>query len=136
MSEANLIKAPGLPVGDPSIKFPGMRWDPKTGENQTFQSAGDVPEGWIDHHPNDGEQGTPPKAARPAPADKVELPLTRKEIVEHLKAGGVAFTITAGTQALYDLLLASVQGALTEQKIEFDPAETNVVTLLGLFPKE
>ncbi len=139
MSEANLIHQPGLPAGNPDVKFPGLRWDPKTGNCETFNSAGDVPEGWLDHHPDDPAHGGSPRAAKadkPAAADKVELPLTRKEIMEHLKAGNVTFSPTLGTAALYELLVTSAKEALTAAAIEFDPAETNAVTLLGLFTKE
>ena len=112
----------------PYTPFPAYMWSPE-GEKRVFEKAEDVPEGWLDHHPNhfDGRKPPPPaKAAAPTP-------MTRDEIVAALDAGAIPFSKNAGTKALYDQLAAKVVEALKERGIPFDPkADTRV--LLGLLP--
>jgi hypothetical protein len=43
--------------------LPTMAWHPETGENQIFDHPSEVPEGWLDTHPNNK-----PKAAKEAKA--------------------------------------------------------------------
>lgn len=133
MSEDNLPRNPGPPVGDASIKFPGQRWDPATGDTRVFQSAGDVPEGWIDRYPTPKEMSAAPKPSAPAPA----VPLTRAQIVDYLKAGSVPYAGNSGTKALYDLLVASLVEALAALPTPvIAPADADVTALLALFPAE
>jgi hypothetical protein len=110
-------------------KFPGMRWHPTTGENQVFQSAEDVPEGYLDYHPSN-----PPEGAEPVKAAPDALPMSREEIVKELSEGGIAFKANAKTEKLYGVLVEAVKAHLTASEIEF-PETANGPELLALVPK-
>lgn len=113
-------------------KFPGMRWNPDTCENQVFQSAEEVPAGWVDYHPSN-----PPEAVESVELVKAvpdSLPMSRKEIVKVLNDGGISFDAKAKVPALYDLLVDSLKAHLTEAKIEF-PASATGPELLALVPQ-
>lgn len=135
MGEANIIRHVTPPPGDPSVKFPGQRWDPASGDTKVFQTAGDVPEGWLDHYPSD-EEKSDAKSAAPKPAADA-LPMTRAQVIDYLKAGTVPFQGNAGTKALYDLLVASLKEALAALPTPVTaPEGADAVALLDLFPKE
>jgi hypothetical protein len=136
MGEANLIKHPTPPAGDPSIKFPGQRWDPATGDTRVFQEAGEVPEGWIDRYPTPEEMADAKVAVKnTAVADA--LPLTRAQITDYLKAGNVPYQGNASTRSLYDLLVASLKEALAALPTPVTaPEDADVPALLALFPAE
>ena len=112
----------------PYTAFPAYMWSPE-GEKRVFEKAEDVPEGWLDHHPNhfDGQKPPPPaKAAAPTP-------MTRDEIVAALIAGEIPFSKNAGTRALYDQLTAKVKVALKAHKIHYSD-EMDTRKLLELLP--
>lgn len=106
--------------------FPAMKWHPKTGESRVFTAAEDVPEGWIDTHPNN-------VIAKDAPAPD-ELPLTKKQIKTELDAAGVTYPPTAGAKALYELLSDSLKTFCAENEIPYE-ADMSVLTLLELVKK-
>jgi hypothetical protein len=136
MGEANIIRHVTPPAGDASIKFPGQRWDPATGETRVFQDAGDVPEGWIDRYPTPEEMAEGKTVAKNTAAPDA-LPLTRAQVTDYLKAGNVPFAGNAGTKALYDLLVASLKEALAALPTPVTaPEGADAVALLALFPSE
>lgn len=121
--------------------FPAMMFDPETGEGKVFKTAGEVPEGYLPFHPKDPARKAKDALeaakvvdAKPADAAKpVQLPLTRKEIVAALEAGGVTFDKSARVDALYEVLTKAVKDALAEAKIEYDP-NLDTKALLALLP--
>lgn len=119
------------PKGDPA--YPAMMWHPETGENRIFNSADEVPEGWLDTHPNNKDAAEQRKAAAEARNPPATLPLTRAEIVKALGDGGINFNPRAATKALYDQLLGELKKTLTEAGIAYEQ-EADAKTLLGLLP--
>lgn len=109
---------------------PTMAWD-KDGNSQVFPSAAEIPEGFSDRHPADLAHST---LKEPTPPKPNTLPMTKAEIVEALKAGGIEAKPNMGAKALYDLLLTSLRDVLTESQIAFDP-EADAPALLKLVPK-
>lgn len=99
---------------------PTMAWHPKTGENKIFNSSSEVPEGWLDTHPNNV-------------AEKSAPDMTRKEIIAALSSGGIQFDERANKETLYEVLTDAVKKALTEAEITFNPALTTK-QLLDLLP--
>ena len=71
--------------------FHAWRYDPKTGEGRIFDNEEDVPKGWVDRLPEEGEEpakapkAAKPKAETPAPAGDAPEPMTRNEIMAALK---------------------------------------------------
>lgn len=114
------------------VKFPGMRWHPVTGANQVFQSAEEVPEGYLDYHPSNPPEGA--KEAETVKETATALPMSREEIVKELSDGGIAFKANAKTEKLYSLLVEAVKTHLTASEIEF-PETANGPELLALVPK-
>lgn len=109
---------------------PRMRWHPTTGESQVFTADSDVPEGWLDHHPDDArhaaveKQPDPSKAKAPAgAAAAVALPMTRDEIKAALDKAEIAYAKNAKDQTLYDLLLTSLRQYLTAQTVPFNDTD-------------
>lgn len=111
--------------------FPAMRWHPTTGEWQIFKTADEVPEGWLNHHPEHKTE----KEAPPPPQKKSSLDLTRPEIMEALSAGDIEFKQNTGTAALYVLLTEKVKAVLNERNIAFDDS-AGTKALLGLLPAQ
>lgn len=109
--------------------FPAMYWPATGGAPQVFNSADEIPEGWLPHHPSAQE---PIKEAPVVNANK--LPMTKAAIIAALAEGGITAPATASTKALYDLLVTSLQDELTESKIEF-PVGATAPELLALVPK-
>lgn len=114
--------------------FPGWRYNPKTGEGRQFDSADDVPNGWVDRVPEDGDDEPAPKA-KPAKADKPATPaddgaMSRQEMIAALKGGGVEFKATMKNEELHDLLKGKVMEVLAQRNIPFD-ADANVRDLLA-----
>lgn len=109
--------------------FPAFKWHPETGEQKYCTSAEEVPEGWIDTHPNN----VPPKADADKPAKVVEpeLPMKRKDITKELDAAGVEYPKSATTKALYELLGDTAKNFLTANKVEY-AADADVPALLAL----
>jgi hypothetical protein len=132
MSEANVPAPAGqITPTAPFSRFPGMRWHPVTGEMQIFQVEEDMPEGWLDYHPEN-----PPVREIPEAKEKpAELCMTREEIATALAEGGVSFKKNASVQKLYDLLMANLKSALTEQGVVFTD-DADAKALMDLFPKE
>ena len=109
-----------------SIKFPGWRWDPYTGEGRVFQIAADVPEGWIDQHP----------ANLPTPAPKAPVKaadeLTGAEVKAALDLGRVTYQKNAGAAALLKTLKDSLSVSLTAKGVKVAPDATAKAMLLEL----
>jgi hypothetical protein len=94
-------------------QFPAMMWHPITGEAVTVNSAAEVPDGYLDQHPNslaEAEKATPEKPA-------VGLPMDRAAIVAALNEGEIAFKKNAPTGALYNQLTASLRDALASANV-------------------
>ena len=120
--------------------FPAMMFHPETGAATVFKSAGEVPEGYLSFHPKDPARKAKDALeaakvvdAKPAPAAPVKLPLTRKEIVAALEAGGVTFDKDARVDALYEVLTKAVKDALAAAEVEYDP-NLDTKALLALLP--
>lgn len=112
--------------------FPALMWHAVTGEVGLFTKAEDVPEGYIDTHPNNLASVTQPAAEQPnAPA---ALSMTRDEIVKALEEGGIPFKPNASDKKLHNLLVFKVKEVLQAAEIEFDDACTDAKILLGLLP--
>lgn len=124
---------------------PTMAWNPEKlaeggYESRTFNHPDEVPEGWLDTHP---EHPSLKVVAKPpgvinvkgsgAPLKAPPLDMTRKEITAALDQGGVQYDAQAKVADLYPLLTESVKKFLTEAEIEFDPA-AGTKALLALLP--
>lgn len=125
--------------------YPAMRWNPANGdESDVFQSEDEVPEGWLDHHPDDTakggagqkaavehrqpsggrRRGTAPvkDAVDPDLGTGDDTPMTREEVVTALQEGKVRFNKEASDEDLTAQLVAALQGVLTKRNVAFDPA--------------
>lgn len=104
--------------------MPKMRWDPVTGENQTFTDDESAPEGWLDHHPLDpAHKAGPTPAPEPEPVVPVaapDAPLTKKELVAALTEGGIVFDKGAEAADLDAVLRDALTAALTAAKVDFE----------------
>jgi hypothetical protein len=85
------------PTKDP--KFPALMWHPETGEASVFNSAEEIPEGYLDKHPK--------HAGDVKPIVKTEL--SRSEIIAALRERGIEFAPATGTPKLYDLLVNAIE---------------------------
>lgn len=94
------------------FKGPTWRYDPKTGEGRVFTDVNAVPAGWVDSldGSDDAQSGVP------ADLDG----MSRKDITDALKVGGIKFAAKASDAELYDLLRNGVLKALVQNKIEHD----------------
>lgn len=109
---------------------PTMAWHPETGESKIYNHPSEVPEGWLDTHPDNV-----PKAPKPAPSPvEDKLPMTRKEIVAALTEGGLQFDPKAPVKVLYAQLTDAVKSALTDAGVSFDDA-ADTKALLEKLPK-
>lgn len=108
---------------------PTMAWHPQNGESQIFNHPSEVPEGWLDTHPSNK-----PKAEKPAAGGKVELGMSKAEIVAALTAGGVEHDPKAKASDLHDVLRGAVEKVLAEAKIPYSP-EAPTKELLTLLPE-
>lgn len=110
--------------------MPTMRWHPETGEAQTFGPDDPVPEGWLDHHPDDVSKN-------PAPAvveddeDDPNAPLTKREVVAALTEGGLEFNKNAKVADLTEQLVTALKAALKAGNVEFAD-DTSPRALLAL----
>ena len=113
------------------VSFPAWYYDPATKQGQVFNSADEVPEGWVDRLDGEptaiGSKPRTPAKEKPA-ADPAAM--TRKEITEALKAGGISFSPTEKTETLHDLLKGKVMEVLAQRNIAFD-ADASVRDLLA-----
>lgn len=111
---------------DETNKFSGptVMYGPK-GDSQVFHHSKDVPAGWKDAPASAADE------TKKTPAPPATLPMARDAIIAALESGGVEYKKNAGTKALYDQLVASVQAHLTTNKIEF-PADATAPELLEL----
>lgn len=127
------------PKGDPN--FPARMWHPESGESAVFHNAADVPEGWLDTHPNNAKR-VPANAAPAQPAVKAPapdkkgngLPMTREQITIALLEGGVQFKRSSDDKALYATLMTALKKVLDDQGVKYDP-KANAPALLELLPK-
>lgn len=112
-----------------------LRWDPKTGEAKEFEK-GNVPEGFLDHHPEDPAYKNKPEAEKPVVpvVEKVKPTLNRKETIAALTHASVTFDEKATAVDLYSLLLTEVKAELVKANIEHDAASEDAKALLALFP--
>ena len=116
-----------MSVDKPKLKpEPTMAWDPETGDAQVYNHPSEVPEGFLDAHPNH------PKF-KPAPAAEPGSEMTRAEVIAALKSGGVSFNPAAKQAVLYELLTVAVKKALDATKVKYDPA-LPTKQLLALLP--
>lgn len=113
-----------------SQTFPAMMWHAVTGEVGLFIKAEDVPEGYIDTHPNNLANVAPAEL----PNASAALSMPRDEIVKALEEGGIPFKPNASDKKLHNLLVFKVKEVLQAAEIEFDDACTDAKTLLGLLP--
>lgn len=111
---------------------PTRAWHPQTGESQVFNHPSEVPEGWLDTHPDNIKKDAP-KAAE-VKNDGEKLSMTRKELVEALAAGGIEHDPKAPVKVLDGVLREAAIAFLTDAKVEFD-AKADTKTLVGLLPK-
>lgn len=109
--------------------YPAYKWHPQTGDAKIFESASEVPEGWLDTHPANLKNVT-----TDAPKSD-ELPMSRDEIKDALKAGNIEFVSNAKTPALYALLVENLQSHLKDAGVEF-PENATAPELLALVPKQ
>lgn len=107
-------------------EYPAMKWHPETGASEIFNSASDVPEGYLDCHPNSVQDNRPP----PAPKAGV-LPMTKAEMVAALKAGNIEYPANAGAKALYELLDGKLREHLATNNVPV-PEGADVRALLTL----
>ena len=128
MSLDNVPKAPGVARPKAPAEYPKYFWSP-SGEQMVANSIGDVPAGYTPYSPLDTE-----RAAAATGVKSAAEPMTKKEVVNALKEGGIAHDAAASHSSLYALLLSGVKTALTEANIAFNSDETDVKKLLGLFP--
>lgn len=128
---------------------PTMAWNPEKleeggYESRTFNHPSEVPEGWLDTHPEHPSLKVPvkppgvinPKGSKAPEAAKVPLDMTRKEITAALDEGGVKYDPQAKVADLYPLLTENVKKALLEAEIEFDPNAGTKALLALLTPAE
>lgn len=112
--------------------MPKLRWHPVTGENQTFADDESAPEGWLDYHPADPAHEPPAAVIEPAaPVVAPDKVLTRKELIEALNEGAIAFDANAKVADLDGVLKTALVAALTNNKVEFKP-EASTRELLAL----
>jgi len=78
-------------------KYPSFRYGPG-GKAEVFQSAEEVPPGWVDH---------PSKLKDAKPDESVERRPGRPELMEALRQRGIQFSPQAGGAELARLLAAS-----------------------------
>lgn len=105
-----------------------MGWDPKTGEKKVF----DTPEerdvaGWLDHHPKDEAKNATDQ--KPTNEDK-DPPLSRAELLDALKKGGVKHNADATDKQLDNALKGALRKYLADKKVEFTK-EDSTRTLLA-----
>lgn len=118
--------------------FPSMRWHPETGEARVFNAAHEVPEGWLDAHPNDPKA----KAAEPAgdsagEGEPAKEDLTRAQIIAALTEGQIEFSKNARTGPLYVKLTEAVKANLAARNITFEQdAPTSALLELAKAPQE
>lgn len=107
-----------------------MRWSVETGESKVFKKGEEIPDGWLDHHPNDEEKGG---AGPKRDAPEKDPPLERDEVIAALKEGGVNFNEQATTRQLDNALKGALRKALTAAKREdeFDK-DTSTRALLAI----
>lgn len=92
------------------------------GEARIFTDSRDVPKDWLDHpmkfsnphYPHDApvednSSVTQPDGPVAEAADDAPLPITRAEIIRHLKERNITFRFTAKTDVLYALLLSAIE---------------------------
>lgn len=99
-----------------------LRWHPTTGESKVYGDDETPPDGWLDFHPAD------PAKAPPKPP---EIGMTKAEMTDALKAGGIAAPATATAAELAGLLTTALVNNLTMRKIDF-PADATVKELFDL----
>ncbi len=97
--------------------FPASRYDPVARTGAVFESADDVPDGWVARLPEPGEEPETPDE------------LTRAEIVSALTEGGISFSGRSKTDALHALLRDELTKVLTTRGVEFDPAASTAALL-------
>lgn len=89
-------------------EYPKMVWHPDTAENMVANTAAEVPDGWIDHHPNDPHRGDAEPVPQTAPTrvlpDGHVSSDERADIIAKLRRKGIVFSTRAPTAALRELL--------------------------------
>lgn len=118
--------------------MPKLRWHPETGESQEFGPDDPVPEGWLPHHPLDDAKVAAAAALEPKPEEAPKgkdvdpnAPLTKREVVEALKSGGLTFKADAKLPELTDQLVVALKAALDAGAVPYAP-DANPRALLAL----
>lgn len=89
-----------------------LRWHPETGASQVFSDDETPPDGWLDHHPGD------PNKAQPKPSG---VGMTKAEMADALKAGGITPPSTATAAELAEMLTEALVKNLAEREIPYAP---------------
>lgn len=111
--------------------FPAFKWHPKTGESQIFNAEHEVPDGWLDTHPDNVKADEKADDKTPLSA---KLPMTKKEIVKALVEGGIDYDTAAPASVLYGFLDEKLREHLTAAQVEI-PEGADVPALLALIAK-
>lgn len=97
-----------------------LRWHPTTGESKVLGDDETAPDGWLDYHPAD------PAKAPPKPP---EIGMTKAEMTEALKAGGITPPTTATAAELAEMLTVALINNLNARNI----SHANGATVKELF---
>jgi hypothetical protein len=92
-----------------------MHWHPTTGEPKIFHDHETVPGDWLDYHPADVA-----KAPAQTQAPSGEKPMTKAELTEALKAGGIQFNTSDTAAVLAEKLVAALRTVLDIHKVPYD----------------
>lgn len=88
--------------------MPQMHWDPATGLPVVFGDDEVPPAHFLPHHPDDAERLKEKLPPEPEPIKA----LTKVEVTDALKAGGIEFDKTAKLADLTALLVTNLKAAL------------------------
>lgn len=118
-----------------------IRWNPETGEAVTFADDETPPAHFLPCHPDDPDRDAkagstgqfPPKQPERAPkqtepqkGEDADLSggMSKAEVAEALKAGGVDFDPNAKKADLVEKLIGALKMVLTERGIAYEENET------------
>lgn len=93
-----------------------MFWHPKTGEPKVFADNETQPPDWLDFHPRD-----PGKEAPKPPFG--DTPMTKAELADALKAGGITYPSDATAATMSELLVTALRANLDQRQIAYDPQD-------------
>lgn len=99
--------------------MPRMHWHPKTGEMRIIGDEFEAPDGWLDHHPDD-----PAHQASAPPKKRRDDDLSREEVIDYLKSGGIAFKLDVPDDQLRSTLRDAFIAVLKARKVAAQPDAT------------